>query len=144
MLEGPEGLWTGYPKWGYIVTFVTFDIFTMTKATQTWRFKDKRQTKARCWVSVLQLNPDNSNLALTRTKIYFPWISFILYCNFTLDNSNLPLTRSNFCFPLDHFYIILPSITRTMFWALKKSGKKPSTGVRNIEFWISHWRVVGI
>ena len=47
------------------------------------------------------------------------------------------VTRSSFCFPSDHFYIILPSITRTMFWALKKSKKKPSTGVRNIEFWIS-------
>ena len=33
----------------------------------------------------------------------------------TLDNSNLPLTRSNFCFPSDHFHIILPSITPTMF-----------------------------
>ena len=42
----------------------------------------------------------------------------------TLDNSKLLLTRRNFCFPSDHFYIILPSITRTMFWALKKSGKK--------------------
>ena len=31
-----------------------------------------------------------------------------------------------------------------MFWALKKSGKKPSTGVRNIEFWISYWRVAGV
>ena len=42
----------------------------------------------------------------------------------TLDNSNLiPLTRSNFCFPSDHFYTILPAITRTMFLALKKSGK---------------------
>ena len=41
----------------------------------------------------------------------------------TLDNSKLPLTRSNFCFPSDHFHIILSSITRTMFWALKKSGK---------------------
>ena len=29
-----------------------------------------------------------------------------------------------------------------MFWALKKSGTKPSTGVRNIEFWLSYWRVV--
>ena len=36
----------------------------------------------------------------------------------TLDNSNLPLTRSSFCFPSDHFYTILPSITRTMFCAL--------------------------
>ena len=36
-----------------------------------------------------------------------------------LDNSNLPLTRSGFCFPSDHFYIILPLITRTMFWVLK-------------------------
>ena len=33
----------------------------------------------------------------------------------TLDNLNIPLTRSSFCFPSDHFYIILPSITRTMF-----------------------------
>ena len=31
-----------------------------------------------------------------------------------------------------------------MFWALKKLGKKPSTGVRNIEFCISYWRVVGV
>ena len=31
-----------------------------------------------------------------------------------------------------------------MFLALKKSGKKQSTEVRNIEFWIFHWRVVGI
>ena len=30
-----------------------------------------------------------------------------------------------------------------MFWALKKSEKK-GTGVRNIVFWISHRRVVGI
>ena len=29
-----------------------------------------------------------------------------------------------------------------MFWAVKKSEKKQCTGVRNIEFWISHWRVV--
>ena len=55
----------------------------------------------------------------------------------TPDNSNLPLNRSSFCFPSDHFYIILPSITWTMFWA-QKVGKKQSTGVRNIEFWISH------
>ena len=30
-----------------------------------------------------------------------------------------------------------------MFWALKNL-KKQCTGVRNIEFWISHWRVVGL
>ena len=41
----------------------------------------------------------------------------------TPDNFNLPLTQSNNCFPSDHLYIILTSITRTMFWALKKSGK---------------------
>ena len=32
-----------------------------------------------------------------------------------VNNSNLPLTRCNFCFPSGHFYIILPSITLTMF-----------------------------
>ena len=59
----------------------------------------------------------------------------------TLDNSNLPLTRSSFCFPSDHFYIILPSITRTVFWTLK-SREKTVYWRRNIEFWISHWCVV--
>ena len=58
----------------------------------------------------------------------------------------LLLTPTNFRFPSDQVisYIILPSITRTMSWALKKSGKKPCTGVRNFEFWISYWRVVGV
>ena len=56
------------------------------------------------------------------------------------NNLNLQVTRTSFCFPSDHFYIILSWITRTIFWALKKSGRKQSTGVRNIEFWISgHW-----
>ena len=74
----------------------------------------------------------NSNLVRTRTKINFPWISVIYNCNFTLGNSNLPLTQSSFCFPSDHFYIILPSITRTMFWALKS----PETTV----YWRpKHW-----
>ena len=44
-----------------------------------------------------------------------------IFCNFILDNSNFPATRRNFCSPSDHLYsyIILPSITRTIFWALK-------------------------
>ena len=70
----------------------------------------------------------NSNLALTRTKIDF---RLIFFSNFTLceitrtlDNNNLPLTRSNFYFPSDHFYIILPSITRAMFQGRGKSKKK--------------------
>ena len=72
----------------------------------------------------------NSKLALTRTKIMIsPGFSSYIYCNFTLGNSNLPLTQSNYCcVPSDHFgHIILPSITRTMFWALKtlkSRGKK--------------------
>ena len=45
--------------------------------------------------------------------VSLPSVSWIL------DNLNLPLTRSGFCFPSDHFYIILPLITRTMFWVLK-------------------------
>ena len=63
----------------------------------------------------------------------------------TLDNSNLPLTRSNFCFPSDHFYINLPSITRTMFClSAYKVGKKNSvlaSETLNFEFSIN---VVGI
>ena len=66
----------------------------------------------------------------------------------TLANSNqnrFPLDfRHIFVSPQVIFYIILPSITRTVFWALKRSGKKPSTGVRNDEFWTSYWRVVEV
>ena len=63
-----------------------------------------------------------------------PGFSSYIYCNFTPGNSNLPLTRSNFCFPSDHFYTILPSITRAMLSARDRSGEKPCTEVRNIEF----------
>ena len=52
----------------------------------------------------------------------------------TLANSNLPLTRSNVCFPSDHFYIILPSITRTIFWAFKKSGKNSVLASETLNF----------
>ena len=54
----------------------------------------------------------------------------------TLNNSNLPQTPSNFCFPSDHFYIILPSITRTTSWAPKKSGKDSvmASDTLNLEF----------
>ena len=44
----------------------------------------------------------------------------------TPNNSNLQLTRSNFSFPSDHFYTIVPSITRTMFLAGDKWRKKVS------------------
>ena len=62
----------------------------------------------------------NSNLALTRTKVDFPPDFLVTFTVIlpsvtrTLVYCNLPLTRSSFCFPSDHFYTILPSITRTM------------------------------
>ena len=82
---------------------------------------------------------DNSNLALIRTKIGFPWllhtITVILpTVTLTLDNSNLPLTRSNFCFPSDYFYINLPSLTRTMFWAVIKGEKNSAVGSETLNF----------
>ena len=55
----------------------------------------------------------NSNLALTRTKVDFPWMSFTVILpsvTRTLDNSSLPLSRSNFCFPSAHFCTISPWI----------------------------------
>ena len=64
----------------------------------------------------------------------------------TLENSNLPLTRSNFCFLSDHFCIMLLSITRTMFWALKKSGNKSVLASETLDFEVPLmccWRVVG-
>ena len=39
------------------------------------------------------------DLALTETKIDFPWICLYICCiNFTLDNSNLPLIEVNVVF----------------------------------------------
>ena len=75
--------------------------------------------------------PANWSLALTRSKVDFSRISYILYiyCNFTLGNSNLPLTRNNFCFPSDYFYTILPSIARNMFC----SARQVRNWVRNTE-----------
>ena len=69
---------------------------------------------------------DNSNPRLLEPHAYsnqnrfpldFPhtFTIIILSVTRTLDNSIFPLTRSNFCFPTDHFYIMLPSITQTMF-----------------------------
>ena len=76
-----------------------------------------------------------SNLALEPRSIS-TWFCSYIYRNFTLceitrtlDNTNLPLTRSNFYFPSDHFYIILPSITRAMFQGRGKSKKKTCTAV---------------
>ena len=59
-----------------------------------------------------------------------------------LVNSNLSVTRSNFCFPSDHFHIIPLNNSEQCFECLK-SREKQYTSVRNIEFWISYWRVVG-
>ena len=57
-----------------------------------------------------------------------------------LHNSNLPLTRSSFCFPSDHFYIILSSITRTMFWAFKSQEK---TAYWRPKHWILNFTLTG-
>ena len=64
------------------------------------------------------------------------WDSILPSVTRSFDNSNLPLTRSNFYFLSIHFYIILPSITRTMFWTLKKSKKKL---FMRIGFWSAVW-----
>ena len=62
------------------------------------------------------------------------WVFKQRKIQFTAENSNLPLTWSNFCFPLDHLYILLPSITRTTFWALKKSGKNSVLASETLNF----------
>ena len=74
----------------------------------------------------IQLTSDNSNPRLlepransnqNRFSLDFRHTFTVILPSVTrsLDNSKLPLTRSNFCSPPDHFYIILPSITLTMF-----------------------------
>ena len=74
----------------------------------------------------------NSNLALTRTKIVFPWIFFLTVTVIlpsvtrTLNNSNFPLTRSN-----SHFYT---SFTLDNSNHAISGWKKLCTEVRNIEF----------
>ena len=93
----------------------------------------------------------NFNLALTQTKINFP-LDFCHTFNVilplitrTLDNSNLPLTWSSFFFPQVISIWFYPRWLEVCFViSLKSGGKKQCTSVRNIEFWNSHWRVVGI
>ena len=106
------------------------------------------------------MSKDNNGKKVTTTVLYkdenISWSGF--YCNRSRHGNIMTPLRFLFIFvflctrsflkkPLKGvctFHIILLSITRTMFWALKKSGKKPSTGVRNIKVWISYWRVVGV
>ena len=88
----------------------------------------------------IQLTTDNSNFTLTRTKSIFPGFPSHIYRNFTLSNSNLPLAQSSFCFPSDHFYIILSSITRTMFWAFKSREK---TAYWRPKHWILNFPLTG-
>ena len=83
----------------------------------------------------------NLNLASTQTIRQLPldflytFIVILPSVPQTLDSLSLLLTRSSFCFPSDHFYIILPTITQTIFWEHDKSdNKKQFTEVRNIEF----------
>ena len=102
--------------------------------------KFDRQSRLRHRVNVKHVAKGRV-LALTQTKINFPWISFKHYLtvllhpvartlanfnqnqfpldflhtftgNFTLGNSNLRLTRSTLCFPSDLFYTILPHVLR--------------------------------
>lgn len=65
-----------------------------------------------------------SNLALTRTKVDFPWIFF-----YTFTVSLSLVTQSNFCFPADHFHFLTPNnwnnvlsvwqVEKKMFCSLK-------------------------
>ena len=81
----------------------------------------------------IQLTPDNSNQ--NRFPLDFRHTFTVIWPSLTrtLGNSNLPLTRSSSCFPSDHFSIILPSITESMFWAFKKWGVKTVYWLRK------HW-----
>ena len=89
------------------------------------------------WV---QLTPDNSNPRLLEPPANSDQNRFSLDFLHTFNVILPSVTRTSrkleiiFCFPSDHFYINLPSITRTMFWALKKVRKKQGTFVRNVEF----------
>ena len=42
------------------------------------------------------------------------------------------------------FELLFHCLLEPCFEPLKVGGKKQSTGVPDIEFWISHWRIVGI
>ena len=77
--------------------------------------------------------PESFPLGISFFFVFFPLALLDFLARVTIlrdaqsNNSNLPLTRNKFCFPSDHFHINLPSITRTMFRALKKSGKKKNS-----------------
>ena len=93
----------------------------------------------------IQLTSDNSNPRQLEPKSISPGFpsyiysrkndlahSLLIYCNFTLGNSNLPLTRSIF-FPFRSFLHNF-TLDNSMLKAREKSGEKPCTEVRNIEY----------
>ena len=92
-----------------------------TRGCKRWKFcnllREKQYNATICWRRCLHLLK-NEHYSQLPTGIY-SWLPITR----TLDSSNLQLTWVVFFSPSDHFYVILPSITRTMFWALKRSVK---------------------
>lgn len=99
----------------------TFTLFTYSPLLMTWTLA-------------------TLNLALTKTKVDFPWILFYtftvffshIYCNFILGNSYFLLTQSNFCFPADHFHFLTPNNWNNVLrvWQVEKK----CSVVWNIQF----------
>ena len=125
-----------------MLPFTSFTTMHTTHDSSLWRafaFVDIVESIQEVWViskySRLPITRTLADSNQNRFPLGFPHTFTVIIPSVTrtLDNSILPQTRSYFCFPSDHFYIMLPSITQTTFWAPKKAGKN-SDGVRNIDF----------
>ena len=133
-------------------TWITFNNVRLTTAAKT-RFSQskfsscsntatrKKSGKTCCsYYSRLPVTRTLANSDQNRFPLDFRHTFTVILPSITriLDNSNSRKLEPIFVSPQVICYIILPSITRTVFWALKKSGEKPSSSVWTNEFWISY------
>ena len=75
------------------------------------------------WLPIAWSNPRKLEPRANSNQNRFPLDFRHTFNIILLSVTRTSRIRSGFCFPSDHFYIILPSKTRTMFWALRSREK---------------------
>ena len=96
-------------------------VFSWTSKLREWRYSVERRTDGMMerngGIHGIFLNMESWNTLKRRIRDKSFKKQSTPTTRTLATDSNLVLTRSNtnFCFSSDHFYIILPSITRTMF-----------------------------
>ena len=91
------------------------------------------KTFKKSWCAITQTLA-NSNQNQFPLDFCHTFTVILLLVTQTFDDSNLLKTRSSFCFPSDNLYIILPSIPRNMFRALKSQGENSLLASETLNF----------